>query len=215
MLDAERARHGPDAATGDRLRARLDASIGGLPGGPSGSGAGGGGAGSALRYLAVAAASLAVGAGGGVLLDRRWRAPPPPQIVYVDRIVSPPVPPASVSVEATVSATSTAPPATPSAPVRDPGRDRDRDLAAERALLEVARTALAQRDGAAALTSLDRHAQRFPSGQLREEREALAVQALASQGRATEARARAERFKKAYPASMFTPVVDQATTRPR
>lgn len=105
-------------------------------------------------------------------------------------------------------------PARPAPSAREAGRDRDRELAAERALLEVARTALGQRDGAHALASLERHAQRFPSGQLREEREALSVQALALLGRAADARARAERFKKAYPASMFTPVVDTALTAP-
>ena len=84
-------------------------------------------------------------------------------------------------------------------------------LGAERALLEVARTALSRGDSAAAMESLDRHVQRFPAGQLTEEREALYVQALARAGRHDEARARAARFEKRFPGSVFRPVVEAAT----
>ena len=87
----------------------------------------------------------------------------------------------------------------------------DTGLAAERALLEVARTALSRGDAVSALTSLDEHAKRFPGGQLTEEREALYVQALARAGRVAEAKARAAKFAKRYPDSMLLPVVEAAT----
>jgi outer membrane protein assembly factor BamD (BamD/ComL family) len=87
-------------------------------------------------------------------------------------------------------------------------------LAGERALLDTAKTALGRRDYATALETLDRHAQKYPRAQLAEEREALAVQALVGLGRAADARARAERFKKAFPNSMLTPVVDAALHNP-
>jgi hypothetical protein len=87
---------------------------------------------------------------------------------------------------------------------------RDRDLAAERAILEQARTALAQRDSRAALAALLSHARRFPQGRLAELREALWVEALVLAGRPDEARARADRFRARYPHSLFLGAVVQA-----
>jgi hypothetical protein len=218
LLDVERERRGPSSAVSERLLARLDASIGDLPGGghDGGPGDGGSGPGAApagwMRPFAVATTSLALGVAGGVALDRAVLPHPPPRIVYVDRVVTAPAPsaiepaasaPPSPSASGTAIRTSAT-----SAPSSE--RDRDRELAAERALLEVSRTALGRSDPAAALASLERHTRRFPSGQLREEREALAVQALAALERGPEARARAEQFKKAYPVSMFMPVIDAA-----
>ena len=82
--------------------------------------------------------------------------------------------------------------------------------AIERGLLEVARSALARGDSASALASLDEHAKRFPQGTQVQEREALAVQALVRAGRTAEARARGDRFKKSYPASLYLPSVNAA-----
>jgi TolA-binding protein len=81
------------------------------------------------------------------------------------------------------------------------------DLSAERAVLDVARTALGRGDAAHALASTEEHAKRFPRGALSEEREAIAVQALAQSGKPSEARARALRFKKDYPESILLPAV--------
>jgi hypothetical protein len=86
----------------------------------------------------------------------------------------------------------------------------DHDLAAERALLEIARTALVRGQYSAALEELTRHEAQFPSGTLAEDREALAVQALVGLGHAEEARSRAARFHASYPRSMMIPVVDAA-----
>jgi outer membrane protein assembly factor BamD (BamD/ComL family) len=87
---------------------------------------------------------------------------------------------------------------------------RDTGLATERTLIETARSALARRDGVAVLQAVDRHAALFPSGQLAEEREALAVQALVITGRADEARARADRFRQRFPNGLYRPIVDAA-----
>jgi len=234
LLEAERERPGPTAAANARLLARLDASIAALPGGGEGEPGGGApppgdpappagpapsegraraGAGWP-RAVAIGATSLVLGAVGGAALDRIV-FPPPPRVVYVDRVVPaasvPPPAPVSSSAAATESASAVPEPSAAKSPAAAPSaRDRDHELAAERALLEVARTALGRNDPATALASLDRHAQRSPGGQLREEREALAVQALARLGRTAEMRARATQFKKVYPASMFMPVVDAA-----
>jgi hypothetical protein len=86
--------------------------------------------------------------------------------------------------------------------------DGSTSLRAERAALDVARTALARGQPSAALHSLETHAQRFPRGQLAEERESLAVQALVAQGEFGAARERAVRFGTRFPNSLFRPVIE-------
>lgn len=75
------------------------------------------------------------------------------------------------------------------------------DPGAEFALLQRAREALAT-DPAAALRVTDEHRRTFPRGRLSEEREVLAIEALAALGRWPAARARAERFERRYPGSV-------------
>lgn len=119
---------------------------------------------------------------------------------------------ATTSVAEGVSSAAQGGKASPSTAAAAPsGLGDDTGLAAERSLLEVARTALSRGDFASAMTSLDAHQKKFPNGVLREEREALYVQALARAGRRDEAKARAERFVKTYPKSMLLPVVEAAT----
>ena len=77
-------------------------------------------------------------------------------------------------------------------------------------MLDPARTALGRGDGASALLGVKKHEQRFPKGQLTEEREAIAVQALVALGRGDEARARGERFERTYPNSVLAPAVNAA-----
>jgi hypothetical protein len=86
----------------------------------------------------------------------------------------------------------------------------ERPLRAEQALLDSARVALGRGDGAAALDAATVHARRFPHGELSEERDAIAVQALVLLGRGDEARARAERFRRAYPESALFPAIREA-----
>jgi outer membrane protein assembly factor BamD (BamD/ComL family) len=77
-------------------------------------------------------------------------------------------------------------------------------------MLSVARTALARGQYAFALEALEHHASRYPDGRLAEEREVLAIQALVGAGRRDEARARAERFRRQHPHSLFAPVAAEA-----
>jgi hypothetical protein len=81
------------------------------------------------------------------------------------------------------------------------------DLAAERALLSVARAALGRGDAASALAAVARHARQFPDGQLLEERESLEVRALAAHGERAAARAAAFAFERRHPDSLFLPAV--------
>jgi hypothetical protein len=91
-----------------------------------------------------------------------------------------------------------------------PSGGADVDLAAERSLVDRARTALGRGQSSDALAALDAHAARYPHGRLSEEREALAVEALARSGRMDLALARAARFRTSYPNSVFRGVVDAA-----
>ncbi len=104
--------------------------------------------------------------------------------------------------------------ATKNSPVRNPTAARSDDdedhLSAERALLEPGREALARGDFARALAAAERHAHRFPRGQLVEERESLRVRALAAGGRADEAARRAAEFRERFPRSIFLPIVNAA-----
>lgn len=76
--------------------------------------------------------------------------------------------------------------------------------------MDTARTALARGRAVDALAAADEHTRRFPRGRLAEEREALAIQALALSGERAGALARAARFRRAYPNSIFGSAVDRA-----
>jgi hypothetical protein len=84
-------------------------------------------------------------------------------------------------------------------------------LAAERRLLDDARTAIARGDAGAGLAALDRHARDYPRGHLAEEREALRIHALVRSGRAAEAREAAARFHARFPNSLLGAGIDAAT----
>jgi hypothetical protein len=83
------------------------------------------------------------------------------------------------------------------------------ELAAEQRLVDQARSALARALPADALQALDAHRQRYPAGQLAEERASLYVVALARAGRIAEARQAAEAFRARYPTSLFTAIVER------
>jgi hypothetical protein len=132
-----------------------------------------------------------------VMVEREAGLGPTPRD---DREIAPPVP--SVAPVAAPDATTSV-----QARARSPLSD---SLSAERTLLDPARTALGRSDGESALAAVRTHEQRFPTGQLTEEREAIAVQALVLLGRKDEARIRGERFLTRYPGSVLTPSVKAA-----
>lgn len=116
-----------------------------------------------------------------------------------------------VSAEATPSASEEPRPRTHErAPTPRAGDAGAVDLVEELALVQTARTAIARGNYAGALDATDEHARRFPRGHLAEERESLAIQALAGLGRGDEARARATKFRAKYPQSLLLPAVDGA-----
>jgi hypothetical protein len=85
-----------------------------------------------------------------------------------------------------------------------------RGLAAERALLDVARSALARGAPQDALEAANRHGKEYPGGTLAEERDALTIKSLVALGRMDEARARAAIFERLYPNSMALAAIRSA-----
>jgi hypothetical protein len=220
LVAGARRLDGPAGDVRDRMRARLVPTLP-VPPSPGSSNAGDGGVSPSswarAPWWAVAAA-LVVGAGAGRLTSPSSapargvssaeahveREAPPVAAVLApgDRSSPSEVPPAATPSSApSASPTSTAP-FVAEGSGRAPG-----NLAAERRLLDVARTALGRDNGVDALVACDEHARRFPRGTLAEEREALAVQALAECKRPSEARMRGERFRQSYPKSILLPVV--------
>jgi hypothetical protein len=182
---------------------------------------------SPAKGLALAAA-IAIGSGGlGYQVGRGSRPAPPKTEVAAPHaaasttttaaseeaskpaapLSAKPVAPSGDS--AKPMAPASAAPTTPSSGSPDPS-----NLASEQAQIDIARAALARGRPADALRSLGEHSRLYPSGKLREEREALAVQALAQSGQKTAAASRAERFRRSFPNSFFGPVVEQAVAEP-
>jgi hypothetical protein len=87
---------------------------------------------------------------------------------------------------------------------------RAEGYAVELALLQPARAALARADFAATLAATAEHERRFPRSALAEERDALAVLALAGARRGAEARRAAEAFRARFSGSLLQRRVDDA-----
>lgn len=115
------------------------------------------------------------------------------------------------------SATPTADPSPVAAPDLGPeasAAEKESRLREESQRLGEARDALRRGDAPGALARLDELRRRFPTGVLVQEREALTIEALSRSGNAGEARARAETFHKAYPASPHKTRIDALTAEP-
>ena len=82
-----------------------------------------------------------------------------------------------------------------------PAMDRETRLLEESRRLTEARDALRRGDSAGALSTLSELQRAVPGGILGQEREALAIEALAKSGRSSEAQARARAFLQANPES--------------
>lgn len=163
-------------------------------------------------WWAVAAALL-VGVGAG-----RLSAPAPKTIVQTIPVAVRSEPPASLPTAPTAAVTIASIPSAATSLAMNRAASNavvatksTGNLAAERRLLAVARTALGRSNGADALAACDEHERQFPKGELVEEREAIAIQALVQSQRAGEARERANRFRQAYPKSILLPAVLAST----
>lgn len=188
--------------------------------GPSGAGSAPGGTGVLAHPYVIAATTLVVGGALGLALtlglSSSTQRPVPLAGTASGVAAALPSPPAEAPIATdeippiavASAAPSTGDRASKAAPSADAAPGRDVDLAAERALLDTARAAVARGQGAAALEALGQHAKQFPRGRLGEEREVLTIQALSLSGRGDEARSRAERFRKSHPRSLMIRAVD-------
>jgi hypothetical protein len=172
---------------------------------------------------AMTTGALVVGLVAGALGHQVLTAPPPPvrpapstalpvAVATAPEVLAPPaeVVEAPAVVEAPVAEAPVVEVEPPPTSADDGADDEEDSLGDEMALVARAQTALHRGLFASALSALDEHARRFPRGDLAEEREALAVQALARAGRDDEASARASRFEARYPRSVLVPVVRAA-----
>lgn len=178
--------------------------------------------------IAVAVASSVV---GGVALQRRSHPAPPAPVIEavaprapapaVDPVIAEPsaVPepevtplPAPRPAQQKAAAVAPAPePAEAAGETPPPAKVSGAD--AELTLLQDAMDAVQAGRPREALEALDSHAGQFAAGALVQEREVLAIDALVSLGRLDEARARANRFRAAYPASTHLLHIDSLVGR--
>jgi hypothetical protein len=146
-----------------------------------------GGASVLLKVLPVV--TLTAGLGLGIAVDRLVLRPSSVErVVVVER----------ADEAAELPSPVVSPPPAPAPQKKPPRADT---LGKERVLLDVARSAVNARDWAKALAAVASHETNFPSGQLVEEREALAIQALSGAGQRAEARRHMSAFTTRFPDS--------------
>jgi hypothetical protein len=179
------------------------------------------------KLLAIATAIWLAGGVTGALLYSALRPvpQPPTRVVYVERPPAIDARPAPTGLGSAASAglSSQIAKALPSAPQPRPGASSGAsarasgggsELARERALLDLARSAASRSEPATALAFADRHRASFPYGRLSEEREALAIRALLALGQRDQARVRAVAFRTTFPGSFLLPMLDSAFANP-
>lgn len=92
----------------------------------------------------------------------------------------------------------------PASPEPDPTA-----LIAEQRLLQRAESRLADNNPEKALQLLDKHRSEYPKGQLERERKVLRIRVLHEMGKTSEARRKAEAFKRQYPDSLASEAVSK------
>ncbi len=211
LLDVERTRPPVPPGARDRLLGRVEASLAAGVVVAGAAAAGTAAKGGALKVWLMTLTAFALGGvvGASAMLLRKE---PEPRVVTVEKRVEVPVP-VTVVVSAPAAPPPTVAPSTSLAPSPTPMAKASTD-AGEVLALDKIRSALKSGDSAGALAAVAEHEKRYPSGAHVEEREALAVQALARAGRHDEARARAQRFHQRFPSSFFTAIVDSAAKQP-
>ncbi len=204
-LEVERARPPPSAEQLARLQARLDATM--TPPTPSAAGPAGNAVSAGLATkVGLLAAGLLIGTVAGSQLQLHFG---PPREVIVEKVVQVPV---RVEVQVPVVVPSEPPPPPPVVAKAPPvAKETARaPIELERLLVEQATAALGRGKGEDALAACGEHARRFPSGQLAEEREIVAIRALMLLGRRAEAETRAAEFRAKFPESLLIDVVNEA-----
>ncbi|WP_437897100.1 sigma-70 family RNA polymerase sigma factor [Sorangium sp. So ce124] len=115
---------------------------------------------------------------------------------------------------AAVEMPAAAPSRAPSRKAAPPSGHDPSDTTEESALLSSAGVALSEGKATEALEVLALHERNYPRSPRAQLREALAIQALVQAGRRADARARAERFRAAFPHAVFLPAIEAAVNSP-
>jgi hypothetical protein len=169
--------------------------------------------------LTVRTAALSAFVGGalvgsaityGVLSHRETRALPVPQ---VPAVAAPARAPASEAPRPVVEPLAPSTASTPAPHSTRPAKTRasaSSDLLGEQQALSVARAALVRGRFADALAATESHARLYPHGQLEEEREILAIQALLLSHERALAERRAARFRQRFPNSVLSAALEAA-----
>ena len=176
------------------------------------------------KLFVAGAVAVAIGATGGVAVDRLVVGPPAPKVIVKEVRVEVPIEvpvPTPVLTPAPVPAPRPAhankhvepAPAPIAAQPAPTAAELDAQLREERAVLEMARTSLGRKDAKGALAQLEEHQHRFPDGRLAEERDAMMVTTLEGLGQHEQARERAKAFLSKYPDSLLAPQVKRVTDR--
>ena len=161
--------------------------------------------------------TVAGGAVSQILAKAHAFAATPPVPVETPIVDAPPVSPSPLAVP--THANGAGAPSKLSTPVRNvpteatiarshdtrPAAPERSTLGDEMELVDAARAELRRGDVSSALSRLEVHAARFPSGTLAIERDALRIEALGAQGREAEARAAARHFAVAHPGAPLPP----------
>ena len=220
ILEAASGADDPGIADKQRVHEAVMAAVGSTPPIPSGASATAAttaGLGLKLVLGLVAVVGLSV---GGYLLATRDSDPPTPELATAPPAESetaaaptqpgvapamPEAPPQELPARESpaTGVPSPAPVADRPPPRRKPASRRDQrsdleTLLAEKKLIGAARRALAGDDARVAMEALDRHADEFPRGQLRAEREGTRVLALCAAGRRDAAVAQAGKFLRRH-----------------
>ncbi|WP_437755453.1 RNA polymerase sigma factor [Sorangium sp. So ce1389] len=186
---------------------------------------------SGARLAAAGATLFLAGAGAATAAISALGAQPPSPPLEIRREeiaarpLAPPIaaplgaPPAArtaaMSAPATIMSAPATTPRTSTSPARSAAHVAGRhSVGPDISLLGRADAALGAGRATEALGLLERHARKYPHGPSTEQREALAVRVLLAAGRRTEAAARAERFRAAFPGSLLMPAVDAVLEPP-
>jgi hypothetical protein len=192
----------PDAAAMARIAARLGSAASAAPV-------------AATSKLWLVAAKVAAGASvvAGGFFAAQGLSPretlPPAVVVTVPSVAPAPPPSISVAPPPAVSAAAPFEPAASAAPERSA---RAPEPSSELELVARAESAL-RSNPAQALRLVEEHARRFPRASLSEEREVIAVEALARLGQGERAVKRAETFNADHPGSAYRARIERAIER--
>jgi|HubBroStandDraft_2_1064218.scaffolds.fasta_scaffold138856_2 hypothetical protein len=167
---------------------------------------------SAIKWIAVVGA-IAPAAGVGVhwIIASRATASAPPSVALAPPPVAPSREPVAAIAEPQPVVVMAPPEQAPSGanaiPRRSPASSK---LDAESALLRHAREKLQNGDAKGALDDVTLMATRFPRGELAQEREVVAIQALLAQNQRAAAATRAGDFLRVHPSSPYADSLRQA-----